>query len=745
MTPLAHSAPDPARDPQTYADHVQAVHAGAIANASAMVRFSTKHGAELVAAVAAAATFHDLGKLDPANQRALLKGREGKLPWDHIDAGVAHLSATGSWTAAWLVRSHHAPGLPERARHFRDLRDRKLRGRRSDRDDPERHDEQIERTDHHLMSYLTAHQAAMGTTNLEPAREVHGLPLRLALSCLVDADHTDTARFDTGLGPPEPLAPRWEERLAALDRYVAALRSEPGERDTNRKAFYEACRRSTIDAAMVSCEGPVGLGKTTAVTAYLLHAAAQATPQLRRLFVIAPYTNIITQTVERLRAALKLPGERPEDVVAEHHHRADFQYIADRDLAALWRAPIVVTTAVQFFETLASAEPGQLRKLHELPGSAVFVDETHAALPTSLWPQNWRWLRELADTWSCHFVFASGSQARFWERERIVGDAKCLLPELMAADFRERVLKAETRRIRYSSLGNIASVDQLMDRVLGEPGPRLLILNTVQSAAVVARGMAQRGLDTIHLSTALCPRDRDLILRRVQHRLKRPQDQDWTLVATSCVEAGVDLSFRNGFRERFSTASLIQVGGRVNRHGEFDREGASTVWDFSLDSGQGIVAHPAAKIPALVLEDQIGKGLFQGDLVDPAERVTSAMLSELRKAVGGGIDLLAAAERARDYPRVAELGRVIPDNTRLVVVDPALRDRIAARKTVKFLSLIRGSVQIWAVKLGMLGVGSIPGRQDLFWWPHAYDAGFLGYMAGALKIQNFVDEGGAIL
>jgi CRISPR-associated endonuclease/helicase Cas3 len=280
---------------------------------------------------------------------------------------------------------------------------------------------------------------------------------------------------------------------------------------------------------------------------------------------------------------------------------------------------------------------------------------------------------------------------------------------------------------------------------MDQRGPRLIILNTVQSAAVVARRMAERDLDTTHLSTALCPRDRDLILKGVQARLQRSGDQDWTLVATSCVEAGVDLSFRTAFRERFSTASFIQVGGRVNRHGEFNREGGSIVWDFSLDSGNSIVAHPAAKVPASVLEEQIGGALFQADIVDPAERVTSAMMSELRRTAVGGVDLLVSAERARDYPKVAELGRVIQDDTRLVVVDPTLRDRIAAREPVDFLSLVRGSVQIWAVKLGVLGVDPIPGRRDLFWWPHAYDPEFLGYMAGVMKIQKFIEEGGAIL
>ena len=107
-----------------------------------------------------------------------------------------------------------------------------------------------------------------------------------------------------------------------------------------------------------------------------------------------------------------------EEVVVKHHHRADFETQEARDLAVLWRAP-VVTTAVRFFETLASNQPGYLRKLHALLGSAMFIDEAHAALPAHLRPQNWRWLRELAERWNCRFVFASGSLARFWENPDI--------------------------------------------------------------------------------------------------------------------------------------------------------------------------------------------------------------------------------------------------------------------------------------------------------------------------------------
>src|SRR5205823_1999425 len=97
------------------------------------------------------------------------------------------------------------------------------------------------------------------------------------------------------------------------------------------------------------------------------------------------------------RKSLLWPGEDPADVVAAHHHRVQFDAKDARLYAFLWHAPVVVTTAVQFFETLASNHPSALRKLHQLPGSAIFIDEAHAALPAHLWPVAWKWLRELAD------------------------------------------------------------------------------------------------------------------------------------------------------------------------------------------------------------------------------------------------------------------------------------------------------------------------------------------------------------
>ena len=107
--------------------------------------------------------------------------------------------------------------------------------------------------------------------------------------------------------------------------------------------------------SIVSCDAAVGSGKTTAVMAYLLRVAERK--KLRHIFVVLPFTNIIQQSVDVYRKALVLAGEDPAEVVAEVHHRAEFQNPESREMSVLWDAPITVTTAVQFFETLAAHKP----------------------------------------------------------------------------------------------------------------------------------------------------------------------------------------------------------------------------------------------------------------------------------------------------------------------------------------------------------------------------------------------------
>lgn len=742
---LAHS-PRPEKEipAQSYAEHIEEVVELAAGKTRRIADFSND-GRLLALAVRLAAEFHDLGKLDPKNQAALAIGRGGRLPVNHVDAGVAHLLKDSphraSQLAAILVFSHHR-GLPNMLEHqtrgvaglpFRDIEPDETGLRVKDH------------TDRQLVNYMRNHASVVAGGEQSkysdgPRQSGLSVLLRLALSCLVDADHTDTSRHYGEATFLDNLKLEPAARLARLDEYVAGLsadeKAEP-ERRRLRRDVYFACRHANqAEASLLACDSPVGSGKTTAVMAHMLSVAAQL--NLRRVFVILPYTNIIDQSVRVYRKALVMPGETPDQVVAAHHHRAEFESLSARHMTYLWNSPIVVTTAVQFFETLAACATGALRKLHQVIGSAIFVDEAHAALPAHLWPIAWKWLQLLRNDWKCHFILGSGSLSRFWELPEFV-DSRPNVPDLVNVRVREESLTREATRVTYRSHPEPLDLMVLNSWLSRLPGPRLLIVNTVQSAAVIARHLSgwkekddwqSNHLQVEHLSTALTPAHRAVTLNRVIERLKNKDDRDWTLVATSCVEAGVDFSFRTGIRERSSLNSLLQVSGRVNRGNEYE---SADVWDIQLVHDSWLRPHPTFEHSSTVLAE-----LFNERQVGVSS-CTEALRREIRRSQLRKDELLKA-EREFNFPKVAELFRVIDSPTTVTaVVDRTLKDRISSGESVPSKQLQDGSVQIYGTRIQEWGVREFDHLPGLFAWELGYDS-FLGFMAGVLPLV----DGGAM-
>ncbi len=735
MSYLAHSARlDRGIPVQEYREHVIETRHRAQENAAKAGHYATRYGRLLEAVAAHAGEFHDMGKLDDENQ-AVLNGNVSakKLPVQHVDAGVAHLLSLGEqWhqLAAFISYAHHI-GLQSFSSEVNKgdqfLRDEKTAALTNER----------------LQQYLDRHRQDLDKLNFIAPNNIE-LPqpqmlLRIALSCLVDADHGDTAHHYGEAVQNNPNLLRPLERIRALDQYVNSLGNVADDRAKARQAVYETCRDADTQPSLYACDSPVGTGKTTAVMAHLLKAAHDK--GLRRVFVVLPYTNIINQSVDVYRKALVLDGENTNEVVVAHHHRAEFSSPDARQFTALWQAPIVVTTAVQFFETLASNQPAALRKLHNLAGSAVFIDEAHAALPAHLWPQTWRWLQELAQDWGCHFVFGSGSLTRFWELSDFV-DPPAKLPELVTGEMRTRLVESETQRVVYKQKLDALNVKDLLAWLRNIPGPRLLIVNTVQSAAVIAKAISEQdGRDKVeHLSTALTPNDRELTLAYIKGRLARLRSEpgnnvlaDWTLVATSCVEAGVDFSFRIGLRESASLVSLIQVGGRVNRHQEF---GQSEVWSFALQETDLLRLHPGFKDSSKVLET-----MFAEDRITPDD-CKEALRREI--CLSGLKDKIRDFEDAKDFPEVYALFRVIDANTYTAVVNDAVKQRLKNWDKVSWQEIQNCSVQIWGTRIDSLRVPQFERYPNLYEWNLTYND-FIGYMAGVLQVEEFSAQGGAVL
>jgi len=728
---LAHSA-DPKRGipAQDYAAHVCGVVNLASRAADEAARYASCDGRLLQEMVPLAAELHDLGKLDEENQEVLSGKRKARhLPVQHTDAGTAYLlDQLHVSLGAALVRSHHI-GLPD----FVEEQNR-------DENKILRDENVLERVNKTLPELVRLHnekrQPVEGKG--ESAGEVHSdmsLFYRIALSCLADGDHTDTAAHYQDQTAGEPvISLRPAERLEALDKYVEYLKKDD-QRSRQRSDVYEACRNSAVQTSIASCDSPVGTGKTTAVMAHLLVQAQKR--KLRRIIVVLPFTNIIAQSVKVYREALVLPEEDNEKVVAELHHRADFQDKESRQFTALWKAPIIVTTAVCFFETLASNTPSTLRRFHNLPGSAVFIDESHAALPATLLPLAWHWIKGLARGWGCYWLLASGSLNRFWDIEEIEKENQNI-PEIIPSDLRSCLVQYETSRIEYKNNDRHLSAQELVEWTAGLPGPRIVILNTVQSAAVVAKEYAaQYGRSMVeHLSTALTPNDREKTLNKIRRRLDDKGDTNWALVATSCVEAGIDLSFATGIREAASLVSLLQTAGRVNRHGSLKD---AIVWSVQLREGGLLRKNPA-------LNDAVDVLLYlisDNRPISP-ELCTYALKREIRTAgtFSKALQLLRAESELR-FPNIERDFRVIATDTRTVVVDNEMIDKLENHIPANWREMQKASVQIWGYRIHALCLPEFSWLPGVYKWTYDYDD-FIGYMAGALSIEA-IKQGSACI
>lgn len=683
-------------------------------------RYSTLANGLFEKYVGTAARMHDLGKLLDENQAVLSgKVKSRHLPIHHEDAGALYLSKMNSLYATIGVYSHHR-GLPDLADQINSeencFRDAEPAVRA-------KVDAEIDR--------LVEIDRMIVPCSEEPPTEAYagdcGIFLRLLLSCVADADHSDTAE-NYGQYPKFSQMPelRPSERLAQLDQYVERL-GTADERSLLRREMYQTCRNSVQTGQFVYCDSPVGSGKTTAVMAHLLKQAVER--GLRRIFVVLPFTTIIEQSVKVYRDALTLNGENPEEVVAELHCRADFESYDVRYLTALWKAPIIVTTAVAFYETLSSHQTSTLRRLHELPGSAIFVDEAHASLPLTLLPLAWRWMNRFADEWGCYWVLGSGSLVEFWKLENLPHENRTI-PALIDASLRDRLFAYEKNRIAYLSIPEPIGLDELLDRIESSIGPRLVILNTIHNAAIVARSLRERcGSDAVeHISTALTADDRGTVIRHVRDRLKNPKDQNWTLVATSCVEAGVDFSFRTGFREMSSLLSLLQAAGRVNRNGAF--EGAE-IWSFRFQDGDNLNKNPGFKISLAILDRYFSKNIpILPSLSTRSIEDEIAENDAFLKTVANFLE----KEAAFAFATIDKEFNVIDSNTITAIVDDDLENEIKYGQS-NWREIQKHSVSIRKNEKFSKYLKEIKPDSGIYKWTMGYD-NFLGYMAGFIHAET---------
>ena len=275
-------------------------------------------------------------------------------------------------------------------------------------------------------------------------------------------------------------------------------------------------------------------------------------------------------------------------------------------------------------------------------------------------------------------------------------------------------------------------------------GPVIVVLNTVHTAAAfakIAETVFGEG-NVLHLSTALAPRNQEITLKYIRSRLEYKGHTRWCLVATSCVEAGVDLSFRNGVRESASLMSLLQLMGRVNRNSEY---ADSVVWTVNL----GPASENVTENPSFGQASRILNGFFEKGVSIDMSLCTNAIEQEIRQGLSLNTDSqdnpLTKAEECLEFEEVESKFKVMQDtDTCLAIVDKSIIERINNNEEISWKDIQRGSVRVRQKLIDKLGVQESRRFPGIFMWDLEYSP-FIGYMEVVLKHEMIEKNSCAIV
>ena len=402
--------------------------------------------------------------------------------------------------------------------------------------------------------------------------------IRFLFSALVDADRLDSEEFcqpekasTRGLFPSvDTLSQRIDSHIDVIQATLPASVKDSSVNQT-RQYVANACLEAASQAqGTFTLTVPTGGGKTLSAMSFALHHAQLH--NLRRVIVVIPYTSIIEQNAEVYRKALG------NEAVVEHQSSLDpkerrvtyGEEITSRaELASEnWDAPVIVTTTVQFFESLFSNRPSRCRKLHNVAGSVIVLDEVQT-LPPAFLHSILDALNELVSSYRCSVVLSTATPPSLkWRAGFDLGLRDCR--EIVSSP---QQLASQLKRVEYVWPDDDArELDpaELAAELANHPQV-LAIVHRREDARLTAQHLEAFAKDgsIYHLSALMCPAHRSQTLDEIKKTLER--GTPCRAVSTQLVEAGVDVDFPLVYRALGGLDSIVQAAGRCNREGRIDR------------------------------------------------------------------------------------------------------------------------------------------------------------------------------
>lgn len=546
---------------------------------------------------------HDAGKLQSSFQRKI-EGADIKVEHSICGAQIARQQYPGAMglMMEYCIAGHHC-GIPDGG-FPNDTPDKATLCARLKRDteDYSAYQKELTMITPNQKEFL---QFLMQDCNrdMERLADKFAFLTRYAFSCLTDADSLDTAAFCNSDNPVEPLKADFSACLkkvdAQLNSFVCRTSLQKSRACLQKQVFDKVGQ----DAEIYLMNMPTGSGKTLCSVKLALERVIRGGK--KRIIYIIPFNSIIDQTAEVFE---KLFGADAQ--ILRHQSTFSYEDKADdsedyrkalKSAAENWDAPFIITTAVQFFESIYANKRGKLRKLHHMADSVLIFDEAH------LMPQDYlqpclRAIAYITRYLNSEAVFLTATMPDFSE----------LMKQYALSDSRivnlvdDTSLFQEFQKCQYHYLGK-TTAEALLEKAAERPSS-LFIVNSRAAARELFQKCSGK---KFHLSTYMTSYDRKRVISEIRRELFQletdfpnekeiPQDRRITIISTSLIEAGIDLDVHTVFRELAGLDNILQAGGRCNREGKRKQ---AQVYIFELEDGTAN--------PSLDERGNLVKGMFK--------------------------------------------------------------------------------------------------------------------------------------
>ncbi len=514
-----------------------------------------------------AGLWHDLGKFAPKWQEYLISKADphiadttGKL--DHSSAGAQHAISSHPLLGhllAYPIAGHHSGLLDGISSHTCQIN-------------------RLQKKD--LPDWSAAPETLTQLPCPKPPpflnQEASSLSLftRMLFSCLVDADFLATESF---MNPKQQVARNLIphqilQRIQTLvDERIDSFPTPTTEVNRQRRIVVENCRDAAkLSPGVFSLTVPTGGGKTLSSLSFALNHALKH--KLQRIIYVVPFTSIIEQNAEIIRDIVSSLETATFTPLIEHHSSLDPKKETTQSRLATenWDAPIIITTSVQFYESIYSAKTSRSRKLHNIANSVVILDEAQS-LPVDYLAPCLTALQELANNYNTSSVLCTATQpAIHYHKEDFNIGLKHCREIITDTSSLFRSLK----RVQLKHIGNVSN-SSLAHSLLTH-SQSLCIVNRRKHAQEIFKLLGENKAH-FHLSALMCPEHRSQILEQIRNRLDH--NLPTTVISTQLIEAGVDVDFPIVYRALAGLDSIAQAVGRCNRNGRGQTMGTTYIFE----------------------------------------------------------------------------------------------------------------------------------------------------------------------